>query len=504
MDTVRRGFKALHELEDYVDAQAGGPGKGFFQIVTDPYEARRVVNQGRMAVIQEIEISELFDCANIDDADVRPGAGRHPARRDAQARRPLVAAAEQVRQPAHRRALRRRRSPASSSTRATRPAPAQYWSAETCKGPLADNTIETLHAAGQHRVQPAARRPSASRRGRRPTYPPAPHCNTRGLTTLGKHVVNRMMDLHMIVNPDHMSQAGVDETLTLLEARDYSGVISPHGWMDPGNWPRLWKLGGMAFPGHSSATSYVDEWKKFRPKSTPYKFGWGYGADLGGLSHQPEVEGDGAIAYPFKSYDGSVTFERQKTGDRTFDYTKEGVAHYGLYPDWFEDLRRLGGQAMADDMLAGAESYLEMWERADGVPDTACHPRGGPISTARPRRPAHRRRLGDAAQGRRPAPAAHARVELVREGPEERRQGRRRRARPRAAASSWSARPRAASPGRSGSATARRSRASSAAGATSRSPAGAASAPPASPRRRSSARPSSATSAASPPPARPS
>ena len=30
MDTVRRGFAAVKELEDYVDAQAGGPGKGFF------------------------------------------------------------------------------------------------------------------------------------------------------------------------------------------------------------------------------------------------------------------------------------------------------------------------------------------------------------------------------------------------------------------------------------------------------------------------------------------
>ena len=58
-----------------------------------------------------------------------------------------------------------------------------------------------------------------------------------------------MMDKRMIVNPDHMCQAGVDATLTLLEARWYSGVISPHGWMDPGNWPRLWKLGGLAFAG---------------------------------------------------------------------------------------------------------------------------------------------------------------------------------------------------------------------------------------------------------------
>ena len=36
MDTVRRGFEDIRELQRYVDAQAGGPGKGFFQIVTDP------------------------------------------------------------------------------------------------------------------------------------------------------------------------------------------------------------------------------------------------------------------------------------------------------------------------------------------------------------------------------------------------------------------------------------------------------------------------------------
>ena len=65
MDTVRRGFKAMRELQDYVDAQAGGPGKGFFQIVTDPFEARRVINQGRMAVVLEIEISEPFDCRDL-------------------------------------------------------------------------------------------------------------------------------------------------------------------------------------------------------------------------------------------------------------------------------------------------------------------------------------------------------------------------------------------------------------------------------------------------------
>ena len=185
----------------------------------------------------------------------------------------------------------------------------------------------------------------------------------------------------MIVNPDHMSQAAVDDTLTLLESRRYSGVISPHGWMDPGNWPRLWKLGGVAFPGHSSASDYVKEWRKFRPRGTPYDFGWGYGADLGGLSHQPDAAADGGITYPFRSYDRRVTFQRQRTGERTFDYNKEGVAQYGLYADWFEDLRRLGGNALARDMWDGAEAYLEMWERAQGIPTRDCAISHGALSS---------------------------------------------------------------------------------------------------------------------------
>src|SRR5205814_4128049 len=120
-------------------------------------------------------------------------------------------------------------------------------------------------------------------------------------------------------------------------------------------------------------SEYVKEWRQYRPRSTPYLLGWGYGADLGGLSDQPSTDTEGNITYPFKSFDGAVTFERQKTGERTFDYTKEGVAHYGLYADWFADLRRLGGAQLTQDLWNGAEAYLEMWERADGVPVRSCH-----------------------------------------------------------------------------------------------------------------------------------
>jgi hypothetical protein len=128
----------------------------------------------------------------------------------------------------------------------------------------------------------------------------------------------------------------------------------------------------MAFPGHSQAADYVKQWQMYRPKSTPYFFGWGYGADLGGLSGQPGAGSQDGLTYPFKSYDGSVTFDRQRTGDRVFDYTKDGVAHYGLYADWFADLRRLGGAALQSDMYNGAEAYLQMWERADGISSPGC------------------------------------------------------------------------------------------------------------------------------------
>jgi hypothetical protein len=182
-----------------------------------------------------------------------------------------------------------------------------------------------------------------------------------------------MMDMGMIVNPDHMSQRGVDDTLTIAESRNYSGVISPHGWMDPRNWPRIWQLGGMAFPAAGSASGFVDAWRKYRPKATPYYFGWGYGADMGGLGTQGgPPAADSRVGYPFKSIDGSTSVTEQHAGNRTFDYNRDGVANYGLYADWAEEVSNDGGPKITRDMLRGAEAYLEMWERAEGVPASRC------------------------------------------------------------------------------------------------------------------------------------
>lgn len=62
MDNAGRQAGTLYAMEDYIDAQYGGPGKGFFQIVQTPAAARAVIEDGKIAVVLGLEISNTFDC----------------------------------------------------------------------------------------------------------------------------------------------------------------------------------------------------------------------------------------------------------------------------------------------------------------------------------------------------------------------------------------------------------------------------------------------------------
>ena len=42
------------------------PGKGWFRIVTDPFQARQVINEGKLAVIEGIEVSRIFGCGEVN------------------------------------------------------------------------------------------------------------------------------------------------------------------------------------------------------------------------------------------------------------------------------------------------------------------------------------------------------------------------------------------------------------------------------------------------------
>ena len=180
-----------------------------------------------------------------------------------------------------------------------------------------------------------------------------------------------MMRKGMIVETDHMSMTARREALSILEASKYPGVISSHSWGDPGSQKRLQKLGGLVGPISSVSTSFAEEWRTARAnRDTRFAFGTPFGSDINGLHSQPVPRPDAAanpVRYPFKTFDGGSTIDKQHSGTRVYDINVDGVDHYGLYPDWIEDLRLVAGSQIVSDMANGAEAYLQMWARAEAA-----------------------------------------------------------------------------------------------------------------------------------------
>lgn len=190
-----------------------------------------------------------------------------------------------------------------------------------------------------------------------PVYPPAPLCNPKGLSDLGAYAIRAMMAKGMIVETDHLSVKARQEALAILEAEQYPGVISSHSWGDLGSQRRLQRLGGLVGPISSVATEFAEKWRVARAGADPrFLFGTPFGSDINGLHSQPVPRAGAAqnpVSYPFRSFDGGSVY----------DINGDGVDHYGLYPDWIEDLRKVAGQQIVDDMANGAEAYLQLWQR---------------------------------------------------------------------------------------------------------------------------------------------
>ncbi len=381
MDTVRLEMARLNALQDYVDAQNGGPGKGWFRLVHSPFEARSAIAAGKLAVVPGIEVSELFDCTvyngvencNKDKVDAQLQEVYDAGVRDMELVNKFDNAFVGV--------AGDNGSTGTVVNNGNKLETGRYWDMQTCQGVDADAHDKDQTTA----PDPIARDQlvggvlgTFASTGAAPVYPAGPHCNTRGLTSLGNYLLTKMMDKGMIIDPDHMSVLARNQTLDLLEARKYSGVVSSHSWSTPDAYPRIYKLGGVITPYAGDSTSFVKEWRALKPLADKrYYWGFGYGADMNGFGSQGDARPDAAknpVTYPFKSFDGKQTIDKLRTGQRTWDINTDGVANYGLYPDWVEDLRKIAGDEIVKDMGRGAESYLEMWERAVGVPATRCQP----------------------------------------------------------------------------------------------------------------------------------
>jgi hypothetical protein len=356
-ETVEAEVKQLRALQDYVDAQSGGRGRGWFRLVYGPKQARRVAARGKLAVLIGVESSNPFGCSevqgqpNCDRADIDAGTERM---RRIGVRTMFVA----------------------------------HWTDNALAGAALEggdkgqfiaalqlaqtghpfSTGACPHPEQGEEVQPAAPLPGVPVSGAAPVTTPVAggrQCNSRGLTDLGDYAIRRMMDAHMLIEVDHLSEWAREQVLAIAEERHYP-LVSSHtgtgGLWTTGELQRLYALGGFATARIDDAAKMPGALLAFRAPAV------GLGSDTGGFNALPAPDPKAAgrpLRYPFRSFDRRTRFTRQRTGTRTFDLNRDGMAHYGLLPDLLADVqRRKNGRRALGVLFHSADAYLRTWRLA--------------------------------------------------------------------------------------------------------------------------------------------
>jgi microsomal dipeptidase-like Zn-dependent dipeptidase len=339
-------IQRLRAMQDYIDAQSGGRGRGWFRLVFDPASARRVIRQGKLAVVIGIESSDLFGCSELlgrpqcTKADIDRGLRLY-----------------------HRLGVR-----------TLFPV---HWVNNAFGGAALESGVKggAIGALNIAQTGLPFQTETCSRPGE--VEQPAsgilgPQCNAMGLTPLGAYLIRRMMAMHMLIEADHMSEKMRDSVIAIARAQDYPLISSHNG--TGGAWSTsqlsaLYRLGGMVSVTPDTAPQLANKILALRRDAVPGRlFGVGLGTDTGGLGSLPQPRADAPahpLRYPFRSYDGKVEFVRERTGRSTYDLNVEGVAHYGLLADLIADIQQGHGNALAlPPLFRSAEAYLEVWQRA--------------------------------------------------------------------------------------------------------------------------------------------
>jgi microsomal dipeptidase-like Zn-dependent dipeptidase len=373
MDQIRAQATYLRKMQDYVDARSGGPGKGWFRLATTPAQVRQIAAQGKLAVTIGVENSEIFGCREVNDV---PQCTR--AQIDAGLDE-LAGLGVSGLYPVHKfdNAFGGTRFDEGVTGAAINVgnliSTGHWWQATSCTGP-SDNEQPLVSDDFAKLLQLGIGLPAGAIL---PVYPSGKICNVRGLTDLGRYLVERMMDRGMIIHIDHRSVKAASSVLDMAEQAGYPGVASVHSWSDPTMVNRMLGVGGFVAGYAFSATddgqdtgTFLDEWRANKGLANGSKItGYGVGTDVNGLGPQaaPRLDaGSRPLVYPFTATNGTRV-AKQVYGTRTFDLNTDGVAQYGLYADWIVDLINQAGSdatLLRRHLLGGAEAYTVMWEKA--------------------------------------------------------------------------------------------------------------------------------------------
>ena len=305
----------MHELQDYIDAQYGGPGQG---LVPDRHDARtRPAGRstpGKLAVVMGIEVSKLFDCG----VKRRAGPSAPPPQIDQQLDEVYDMGVRQMelvnkfdnalagvagdngddrRRGQRRQPPRDRHVLADAALRAAHNHESHDRTQTRC--PAIDRD-----AAG--RASSAAIARSAAGRRRAASTRRPPHCNARGLTAARR--APRQADdrqASMIFDPDHLSVQGAQASCsTSSRRRGYSRRrLQPLLDARRTPIPRIYRLGGFVTPYAGDVHGLRRRSGASTSAGRDPRFYWGVGcgADMNGFGAQGDPRGARRTRSPTRS-----------------------------------------------------------------------------------------------------------------------------------------------------------------------------------------------------------
>ncbi|MFP5305757.1 MAG: peptidase M19 [Gammaproteobacteria bacterium] len=387
--------KYLYQLQDYVDAQEGGPGRGWFRIVKDPAEARRVINDGKLAVVPGLEFSNLFDCTVRFDPLGNETLGCTKEDIDRQIDEVWALGVREL-FPYH---------DVNSALGGTGIfdglalnlvgfyGTGRFWETYDC--PESGEGEAYFYNAGAYMTtalpgsgnDPLSQAVIGALQGPVPIYPPdRRQCNARGMTELGRYAMQKLMEKKFIIDIDHAELSIKQEMIDMAKAQTppypLISAHGGHGGISLQQAREILEIGGLIYPFKPNGKGHVEFLQKLKPvweaagRTDPIAIG--YGMDANGIADRapPRGAGSAPVEYPFTLFQGPdwgpqfagidpLSFELQTVPEsgKSWHIDEVGTAHYGMVADYVEEVRLEGGREALDALYHSAEAYLQMWEQ---------------------------------------------------------------------------------------------------------------------------------------------
>jgi hypothetical protein len=382
----------LYEMEKYIDAQNGGPGKGWFRIVRDPAEARDFIADGKLAVIPGLEFSNVFGCKVEFAPDGSETAGCTKEQIDSEIERVWDLGVRQI-FAFHDvdSALGGTGIFSSILNYVGFTGTHGFWKTYPCPdGGVGDTYFYDAGAEMESaplfsQDDPLTQAILANGQGALPVYGPGRQCNARGTTELGHYALDQMMKKGFVLDIDHaelsIKQDMLDKGAATTPAYPMLSAHGGHGGISMEQARQMLDQGGLIYPSGQNGEgykNYLERIKPIWPAGRPLAMG--YGADANGLANQFTVRSAGftPVEYPFTLFQGEgwgpqfkaagiepLTVEMLTIPEsgKFWNADEVGAAHYGMIADMVEQVRIEGGEEATSALYNSAEAFLLMWEQ---------------------------------------------------------------------------------------------------------------------------------------------